>query len=99
MCNLNTELVVLRLSFLVLILRFLEPMPVRADEPTASGVVLETKGYLVPASQVAVSPRVSGQVVELLIEEGKQVKAGDVLARLDPTEYGAALRAWRSAEA
>jgi RND family efflux transporter MFP subunit len=70
--------------------------PVEADEPNLGEVVLETKGYIVPASQVTVSPKVSGQVVELLIEEGKRVKAGEVLARFDPTEYDAALRIARA---
>jgi RND family efflux transporter MFP subunit len=67
-----------------------------AEEPNLGAVVLETKGYVVPAAQVTVSPKVSGHVVELLIEEGKRVKAGDVLARLDPTEYEAALRIGRA---
>jgi len=70
----------------------LAPQPLAADEPNLGPVVLETKGYVVPASQVTVSPKVSGQVTELPIEAGKVVKAGDVLARLDPTEYEAALR-------
>jgi multidrug resistance efflux pump len=55
-------------------------------------VILEVKGYLMPAAQVTVSPKVRGQVIELLIDEGKMVKAGEILARLDPEEYKAALR-------
>jgi multidrug resistance efflux pump len=55
----------------------------------ASGdVVLEAKGYIVPAHQILVSPKVSGMVTELLIEEGKRVKKGDVLARLESVDYG-----------
>jgi RND family efflux transporter MFP subunit len=57
---------------------------------------LEIKGYIVPASQVTVSPKVAGQVVELRIEEGKQVKEGDVLARLDSAEHEAALQLARA---
>jgi RND family efflux transporter MFP subunit len=71
-------------------------MALLADEPKAGRVVLESKGYVVPASQVTVSPRVAGQVVELLIEEGKRVKAGEVLARLDPREQEAALQLARA---
>jgi multidrug resistance efflux pump len=74
----------------------LAPVTVSADEPNLGEIVLETKGYIVPAKQVTVSPRVSGHVVELMIEEGKQVKAGDVLARLDPAEYEARLRLARA---
>lgn len=51
------------------------------------GVILESKGYIVPVHQIQVSPKVGGMVMELFIEEGMQVKEGDVLARLETTEY------------
>jgi RND family efflux transporter MFP subunit len=50
-------------------------------------VALENKGYLVPATQVQVSPRVSGEITEIHFEEGTRVKKGDLLARIDPTPY------------
>jgi RND family efflux transporter MFP subunit len=76
----------------LVLIAIVAPLPLWADEPKAERVVLECKGYLVPASQVTVSPKVAGQVVELLIDEGTRVKAGDVLARLDAEEYTADLR-------
>jgi RND family efflux transporter MFP subunit len=63
-----------------------------ADDPPARRVVLEMKGYLVPARSLSVCPRTAGQVVELFIEEGQRVKKGDVLARLDASEQEAAAR-------
>jgi multidrug resistance efflux pump len=52
--------------------------------------VLESKGYIIPAHQVQVSPiEVSGLVKELFIEEGKRFKKGDVLAVLDRTSFEA----------
>lgn len=51
----------------------------RAQEP-----VLECKGYVVPVAILQVTPSVSGVVVECLVEEGKRVKKGEVIARLDP---------------
>jgi RND family efflux transporter MFP subunit len=66
------------------------PVTLGADKPAA--IVLEQKGYLVPVRQVAVSPKIPGQVIELRIEEGQKVKAGEVLARLDPAEQEAAFR-------
>ena len=72
------------------------PIPVRADEPKVGRTVLESRGHLVPGSQITVSPKVAGQVVELLIEEGQQVKAGDLLARLDAVEYEGVLRLARA---
>jgi HlyD family secretion protein len=55
--------------------------------------VYQAAGYVTPKAQVTVSARVAGQVVELNIEEGKVVKKGDVLARLDASEYKADLEA------
>jgi RND family efflux transporter MFP subunit len=63
-----------------------------ADEHKGDQVVLEVKGYLTPSHQISVSPRVAGHVVELRIEEGSQVKKGDVIARLDAREYDALRR-------
>jgi HlyD family secretion protein len=51
------------------------------------GVILESKGYIVPVHQIQVSPKVGGMVMELFIEEGMHVKEGDVLAQLETTEY------------
>ena len=52
-------------------------------------VVLERKGYVIPAHQILVSPKVSGMIEELNIEEGLRVKKGQVLAVLEKTEYQA----------
>ena len=57
--------------------------------PSEGGIVLESKGHITPARQILVSPKVSGMVVELPIEEGQRVKQGDVLARLETDEYQA----------
>lgn len=50
-------------------------------------IALEAKGYIIPVSLIQVSPKVSGMVMELLIEEGMKVKENDPLARLERTEY------------
>ncbi|MBL8794135.1 MAG: efflux RND transporter periplasmic adaptor subunit [Planctomycetia bacterium] len=65
------------------------PSSVRADaSPGAAGeAVLESKGYIVPVHQIQVSPIISAVILELNIEEGKRVKKGDVLARLEAVEY------------
>src|SRR5918994_688529 len=81
-----------RITSLMVISALVALHPVRADEPKAGRAVLEVRGHLVPGSQITVSPKVAGQVIELLIEEGQQVKAGDLLARLDAAEYEAVLR-------
>jgi multidrug resistance efflux pump len=58
------------------------------NSAAASGdVVLESKGNIVPVHQIQVSPKVSGMVQKLFIEEGKRVKRGDILAELENVDY------------
>lgn len=64
------------------------PMPAAAPLAEAQGkIVLESKGYLVPAHQILVSPKVQGMVVKLDIEEGRRVKKGDLLAEIESIEF------------
>lgn len=56
-------------------------------EVAPGGIALESKGYIIPVHQIQVSPKVSGMVMELFIEENQQVKEGDVLAKLETTEF------------
>ena len=66
--------------------------PTSTDSVADSGeVVLQAKGYVVPAHQVQVSPKVGGMILELheRFEEGQFFKAGDVLARLEKDDYQA----------
>jgi HlyD family secretion protein len=43
----------------------------------------------VDANQIVVSPQVQGRILKLLVEEGSQVKQGDLIALLDPAELEA----------
>lgn len=52
---------------------------------------VSASGKVFPAKEVKISSDVSGEVVELLIEEGDSVKAGQVLARIDPDAYQSAV--------
>jgi multidrug resistance efflux pump len=47
----------------------------------------------VDANQVIVSPQTSGRISRLLVDEGTQVKQGDLIATLDPSELEAQERA------
>jgi HlyD family secretion protein len=53
--------------------------------------VLNASGYVTARRAATVSSKVTGKVVEVLIEEGMKVKEGQVLARLDDTNIKAAL--------
>jgi HlyD family secretion protein len=70
----------------------------RQEHPTSSSasaappkgdVVLEAKGYIVPAHQILVSPKVNGMIVQLNVEEGRRVTKGDILAILESIDYAA----------
>ena len=49
-------------------------------------------GRVVPIAQVNVVPQVSGEILEVCFDNGAYVKEGDVLYRLDPVKYEAAVR-------
>ncbi|ENY72170.1 macrolide-specific efflux protein MacA [Aeromonas diversa CDC 2478-85] len=46
---------------------------------------VQASGVLQAREQVDVGAQVNGQVVRLLVDEGQQVKKGDLLAEIDPT--------------
>lgn len=52
---------------------------------SSAGSVLNASGYVVARRQATVSAKVTGKVAEVLIEEGMEVKQGQLLARLDDT--------------
>jgi RND family efflux transporter MFP subunit len=47
--------------------------------------VLNASGYVTARRRATVSSKVTGRVIEVLVEEGQPVRQGQVLARLDPT--------------
>ena len=49
-------------------------------------------GRVVPISQVNVVPQVSGEILEVCFENGAMVTEGDILYRLDPVKYEAAVK-------
>jgi RND family efflux transporter MFP subunit len=62
--------------------------PARAIAGGAAGPasVLDASGYVTARRQATVSSKITGKVVEVLIEEGMRVEQGQVLARLDPVD-------------
>ncbi len=52
----------------------------------ADTVVLDATGYVTARREATVSSKITGRLAEVLIEEGEQVKQGQVLARLDGSD-------------
>lgn len=51
--------------------------------------VVSANGKIQPEKDVKISPYISGEVIELYVKEGDQVKKGDLLAKIDPEIYRA----------
>lgn len=70
-----------------------KPMPVMVATSGKGdiNVVLTALGNVTPVNNVTVKTRVDGQLVRLAFTEGQTVKAGDLLAEIDPRAYQAQL--------
>ena len=62
----------------------------------SGGVNLDASGYVVARRKATLSAKILGKVVELNVEAGQNVKEGDIVARLDDSNYAAALRQARA---
>lgn len=49
--------------------------------------VVSANGKIAPEFEVKLSPDVSGEVIELYVKEGDQIKAGQLLAKINPEIY------------
>ncbi|OWY25386.1 efflux RND transporter periplasmic adaptor subunit [Sphingobacteriales bacterium UPWRP_1] len=61
-----------------------------ATEKSEKRTIIETvsaNGKVYPEVEVSITPDVSGEVVQLLVEEGQEVKAGALLAKINPDTY------------
>ncbi len=67
--------------------------PVQAATATSESVprYLTGLGTVTAANTVTVRSRVNGQLMAIHFQEGQQVKAGDLLAEIDPSEFKVAL--------
>lgn len=75
------------------------PQPVTVRVATAENVstegrstrasALDASGYVIARRQATVSSKITGRVIEVLIEEGQQVEADEIVARLDDTNASA----------
>jgi len=61
-----------------------------ATEKVTKRTIIQTvssNGKIQPEKDIKISPYISGEVVELYVKEGEQVKKGDLLAKIDPEIY------------
>lgn len=62
-----------------------------ASDGASGASLLDATGYVVARREATVSSKVTGQVAEVMVEEGQMVQEGQVIARLDPSNARAAL--------
>ncbi len=67
-----------------------------AGGSAAAGAVLNASGYVTARRRATVSSKVTGKVLEVFVEEGKAVRKGQVLARLDDAQIRAELAVARA---
>lgn len=65
---------------------------VKARAGSGGDAVLDASGYVTARRRATVSSKVTGKVVDVLVEEGHPVKQGQVLAHLDDTQARAVLQ-------
>jgi len=63
----------------------------RDVEPSAGTPILTASGYVVARREAVVSSKIQGRLSDLRVEEGSEVKKGDVLARLESSDYDASV--------
>lgn len=64
-----------------------KPEETSSTTADSGDTVLESKGYIIPAHQIQVSPKVSGMLVSIDIYEGKKVKEGETLGEIERDDY------------
>jgi HlyD family secretion protein len=64
---------------------------VRSGAAGAANSILSASGYVTARRRATVSSKVTGKVLEIFVEEGKAVRQGQVLARLDDSQLRAML--------
>jgi len=68
-----------------------KPIPVTTEKAIRKTIVqtVSATGKVQPELEVKISPEVAGEIIELPVEDGKEVKKGDLLVRVRPDSYKA----------
>lgn len=68
-----------------------KPIVVQLDKVVRRDIteLVVANGRIQPVVQVVINPEVSGEIIELPVKEGQNVKKGDVLVRIKPDNYQA----------
>ncbi len=86
-------LIVLWIVVSIILSKREKPIPVTTDKATKRTIVqiVSATGKIQPETEVKISPEVAGEIIDLPVDDGKQVKKGDLLVRINPDSYKALL--------
>src|SRR5438874_149652 len=70
-----------------------KPIPVTTEKAVRRTILqtVSATGKIQPETEVKISPEVAGEIIELPVEDGMQVKRGDLLVKIKPDSYKALL--------
>ncbi len=70
-----------------------KPIPVTTETAIRKTIVqtVSATGKIQPEVEVKISPEVAGEIIELPVDDGMQVKKGDLLVKINPDSYKAIL--------
>src|SRR5438876_3619473 len=70
-----------------------KPIPVMTEKAIRRTILqsVSATGKIQPETEVKISPEVAGEITELPVEDGIQVKKGDLLVKIKPDSYKALL--------
>src|SRR6266550_2285618 len=76
-----------------------KPIPVTTEKAAKRTIVqlVSATGKVQPETEVKISPEVAGEIIELPVIDGAQVKKGDLLVKVRPDSYKALLEAQEAA--
>lgn len=69
--------------------QFKEAVEVKAEKSKLATIneIVTGSGKIFPEKEIAISSDVSGEIIDLYVAEGDSVKAGQLLAKIDPDSY------------
>src|SRR5881275_2173579 len=76
-----------------------KPIPVTTEKAAKRTILqlVSATGKVQPETEVKISPEVAGEIIELPVIDGAQVKKGDLLVKVRPDSYKALLEAQEAA--
>ena len=78
---------------LIIVGKRVKPIPETTEEAVRRTILqtVSATGKIQPETEVKISPEVAGEIIELPVEDGMQVKKGDLLVKIKPDSYKALL--------